>query len=237
MYYILILGIGCDNMKKRQKLLAVLIALLIVISSGELIIYANIKTSTAKATLLQEGEYNIQQSNINYSNSAMFGLFDTPTVQEYIYEELLNCSTSINIYNYRVNTDDLINVYSDIINSNPDLFYVSSSITYTYTTTGYVYEIRPHYSMNSSEIIEAKVIFENGVQRALSVVDNSMNDVQKALVIHDYICDIATYPVLNSSADDKDIYHSAYGLFYDGNVVCAGYALAYSYILNLLGIL
>lgn len=236
MYYIFILGMGCDNMKKRQKLLAVLIALLIVISSGELIIYANIKTSTAKATLLQEGEYNIQQSNINYSNSAMFGLFDTPTVQEYIYEELLNCSTSINIYNYRVNTDDLINVYSDIINSNPDLFYVSSSITYTYTTTGYVYEIRPHYSMNSSEIIEAKVIFENGVQRALSVVDNSMNDVQKALVIHDYICDIATYPVLNSSADDKDIYHSAYGLFYDGNVVCAGYALAYSYILNLLGI-
>lgn len=223
-------------MKKLHKLLAVLIVLLLTISTGQLLVYANINTSSAKATLLQEGEYDIEASKLNYSSSAMFGLFDIPTVQEYVYSELLNCSKSINIYRYMINVDDLINVYSDIINSNPDLFYVSSSITYTYTTTGYIYEIKPHYSMESDEIAQAKIIFNNGVQKALSVVDNTMTDVQKALVIHDYICDIATYPVLKSAADDKDIYHSAYGLFYDGNVVCAGYALAYSYLLNYLGI-
>lgn len=223
-------------MKKLHKILAMLTAVLIMATCSQLVVYANINTSSDKASLLQEGQFDIEQSNLNYSNSAMFGLLAVDSVQDYIYEELLNCSSKINIYRYMINVSDLVNIYSDIVNSNPDLFYVSSSLSYSYTTNGLVYEITPMYSMESSEIEQAKIIFDNGVEKALSVVDNSMTDVQKALVIHDYICDIATYPVLNSTADDKNIYHSAYGLFYDGNVVCAGYALAYSYLLNQLGI-
>lgn len=206
--------------------------------SYQMFVFASVKTNTAEVALLQEGDFNIYDDKLRYDTSSQYGLFSSQTAEEFIYEQLLNCSEKFKVYSYRITTSEFIDLYTNIINDNPDLFYVSSTVSYSYveSTTNYIYEISPRYSMTSDEIANAKIIFNKGVDKALSTVDDSMNDVQKALVIHDYICDIATYPVLNSAADDKDIYHSAYGLFYDGNVVCAGYALAYSYLMNELGI-
>lgn len=225
-------------MKKINKLIALLLTILILCMGSQLIAFASVKTATAEVKLLQEGDYDITPCELDYSAFAMFGLNaeTEKSAREYIYQELLNCSAKINVYKYQISTSEFTKFYSDIINSNGDLFFVSSSVSYSYTTQNIIYEITPHYTMEKSEIENAKVIFNNGVQKALSVVDSSMSDEQKALVLHDYICDLATYPKLNSAADDKDIYHSAYGFFYDGNVVCAGYALAYSYLLNQLGI-
>lgn len=206
--------------------------------SYQMFVFASVKTNNADVALLQEGDFDIYDDKLRYDTSSQYGLFSSQTAEEFIYEQLLNCSEKFKVYSYRITTSEFIDLYANIINDNPDLFYVSSTVSYSYveSTTNYIYEISPRYSMTSDEIANAKIIFNKGVDKALSTVDDSMNDVQKALVIHDYICDIATYPVLNSAADDKDIYHSAYGLFYDGNVVCAGYALAYSYLMNELGI-
>lgn len=223
-------------MKKFLKLFAVIMAFVIAIGSYQMFVFASVKTGTAKVELLQEGNYDIYDNDLRYGSSSHYGIFSSQTAEEYIYEQLLNCEERISVYDFRINVDEFVDLYANIINDNPDLFYVSSTVSYRYTNTNYIYDIDPKYSMTSDEIADAKIIFNNGVNKALSIIDNSMNDVQKALVMHDYICDIATYPVLNTAADDKYIYHSAYGLFYDGNVVCAGYALAYSYLMNMLGI-
>lgn len=229
-------------MKKIVKFLSVVLSFFVVAIDCHLLVYANIQTGTSEVSLLQEGDFDIYDSNsgLKYEKLEHYGiiggLLNTQSFEEYVYEELLDCSDSIYVYNYNINIDDFSNIYSNIINDNPDLFYVSSSISYRYTSSNYVYDIQPKYSMTSDEIANAKVIFNNGVNEALSHVNDSMSDVQKALVLHDYICDVATYPVLNSSADDKEIYHSAYGFFFDGNIVCAGYTLVYSYLLNQLGI-
>lgn len=160
----------------------------------------------------------------------------TDPVQKYIYARLLACSSSFSLYSYKIQVEDFRDLYCDVINDNPDLFYVSSSVNYSYyKTSGYVSTVRPEYSSSKSEIAAAKEIFEGGVQKALSVVDDSMNDLQKALVIHDYLCDISNYPY-DALTNDRPSYHSAYGIFFDGNTVCAGYTLAYSHLLHQLGI-
>lgn len=223
-------------MKKILKVSAIIMIFVIAIVNYQMFVFASVKTITTEVELLQEGDFDIYDDELRYDSSSHYGLFNSQTGEEYIYEQLLNCSEKFNVYDFRITQSEFVDLYANVINDNPDLFYVSSSVSYSYTTTNYIYEINPRYSMTSDEIADAKIIFNNGVDKALSVVDNSMNDVQKALVMHDYICDIATYPVLNTAADDKDIYHSAYGLFFDGNVVCAGYALAYSYLMNELGI-
>lgn len=225
-------------MKKFLKVSAIFMAFVMAAVSYQMFVFASVKTNNADVALLQEGDFDIYDDKLRYDTSSQYGLFSSQTAEEFIYEQLLNCSEKFKVYSYRITTSEFIDLYANIINDNPDLFYVSSTVSYSYveSTTNYIYEISPRYSMTSDEIANAKIIFNKGVDKALSTVDDSMNDVQKALVIHDYICDIATYPVLNSAADDKDIYHSAYGLFYDGNVVCAGYALAYSYLMNELGI-
>lgn len=119
-----------------------------------------------------------------------------------------------------------------VINDFPEFFYVSSSFSYGYSKlTGKLSSIDPEYAMSKSEIANAKNIFNAGVQKALSKVDDNMNELQRALVLHDYILSNAYY-----ADDDKFIAHSAYGMFYNRRTVCAGYALAYSYLLHKVGI-
>lgn len=229
-------------MKKVHKILALLISALIIITGGHLIVYANTENKAMTATLLQEGNFDIEANSAKTSRASTFALFDTESAKEHIYKMLLSSSSQINITAYLISINDIVNLYSDVINSNPDLFYVSGAFSVSYNqSTGYVNYIIPQYTITGDELTKAKTIFNEGVQKALSVVDNSMNDIQKALVLHDYICDIAAYPQLIFSEDgtptnDKDIYHTAYGLFYDGNVVCSGYSLAYQYLLNNIGI-
>lgn len=121
-----------------------------------------------------------------------------------------------------------------VINDFPQFFYVSSSFEYQtqwWFGNTYITGIWPAYAMSNSEIANAKNIFNDGVNKALATVDDSMDAAQKALVIHDYLLSNSYY-----ADDDKNIAHSAYGIFYNRRTVCAGYALAYSYILNKLGI-
>lgn len=61
------------------------------------------------------------------------------------------------------------------------------------------------------------------------LVNNSMTDEQKALVIHDYL-------VLHAEYDLNYKNYTSYGVLMDGRGVCQSYALAYMYILNHLGI-
>lgn len=203
-------------------------------------VFAATGNEDAEVALLQEGEFSAMPfSNTNESTTGSGSLIGRPSndpVQDYIYLRLSNCSTSFSLYSYKIQVDDFRDIYCDVINDNPDLFYVSSSVNYSYyKTSGYVSTIRPEYTMSKSEIEGAKAVFNANVDKALSVVDDSMTDLQKALVIHDYICDLAVYPY-DAVTNDKSLYHSAYGFFYDRNVVCAGYALAYSYLLHRLGI-
>ncbi len=219
-------------MKKHLKKICLIIGIVLVgamLSSGDFA-YAFMNYDEGELSLLQEGDFDIEISE-KHSDRALI-----QSVEEKIYQGLLNVSSSINISTNRIPLTEAGALLSNVINDNPDLFYVSS----TYRTTNrlgssYVYEIIPYYSMSRDEIESARNVFNAGVNKALSSVDSSMNDMQKALTIHDYICDMAAYPEDVENNDDEK-YHSTYGFFLDGNAVCAGYTLAYSYLMHKLGI-
>ena len=219
--------------KHLKKLISLLGILLIaaMLSSGDFA-YAFLDYEEGELILLQEGDFDLEYSEV-HSQRALI-----QSAEEKIYNGLLNVSSSINIYTNRIPIDDAGALLSNVINDHPDLFYVSSTYrTSTVFSSSYVYEIIPYYSMSKSQIEEARTVFNRGVSNALSNVDSSMNDIQKALTIHDYMCDMATYPDLGDSYQyDDELYHSAYGFFLNGNAVCAGYTLAFSYLMHELGI-
>ena len=62
-----------------------------------------------------------------------------------------------------------------------------------------------------------------------SLVNDSMSQMQKALVIHDYIVSHSEYDLTYSRYDCG-------GIFMDGTGVCQSYSMAYMYILHSLGI-
>lgn len=226
-----------DN--KVKKFLSIFLSVVIAISVFiPVVVYAATGTAELEVELLQEGDFGLpdsQSTSANDTSSYTAPQFDDAS-QEFLYNELLNCSKSFSLYSFKIHKDDFRDIYCNVINDNPDLFYVSSSVNYSYyRASGYIATVYPEYTMDATDIESAKVVFNNGVEKALSVVDDTMTDLQKALVIHDYICDKATYPY-DAVDNDNSNYHSAYGFFYDQKIVCAGYALAYSHLLHRLGI-
>lgn len=192
------------------------------------------------ANLIQAGDFDINYDR-DYSDmhKNFFGVSTHDVnmndvekrLEERIIQALNERWTSINFYlNEGLNRAWAMSMYSDVINDHPEFFYVSHNygIEYTFST---VTKIVPHYLMNASETEQAKKKFNDGVNRALAQVDSSMNDVQKALTIHDYICSNATF-----TDDELDSAHSAWGFFNNGHIVCAGYALTYSYLMNKVGV-
>lgn len=219
-----------------KKLLSVLtiIAMLFAIAVP-LISYADVRTNEGQADLLQEDVFKAEvfaPTTYDLSNNSLNNL------KNLIKTSLLNCSSRITVSTYGLTNVQFETIYSNVINDNPELFYVSSSYTYNYNkSTGVINHILPEYVMTKAEINQAKIIYEAGVEKALSQVDDSMNDVQKALVIHDYIANKATYPYISAdNSNDMPSYHSAYGFYLDGYTVCAGYALTFSDLMHRLGI-
>ena len=197
------------------------------------------KEAEGEAALLQEGNYNVKSLNaaeISLSAKAL------SSVEEAIYNGLKQEKARIELGDYNVPDTDIEDILANVINDNADLFFVSSSFGYSYYSDHTVAALVPQYAITGDALEEAQEIFDSGVQRALAEITPDMSDLQKALTIHDYICSLANYPTVYDEngnfvpALDKDIYHSAYGFFLNHTVVCAGYTLAYSYLLGLLGI-
>lgn len=222
---------------KAKKLISVILAVVLLVCFP--ITAFSKTTEQCEAKLLQAGDFDINY-NRDYSDmhKNIFGVttYDVnmsdieKKLEERIYQGLSEGWSAINFYlNEGLSREWAMTMYSDVINDHPELFYVSHNygIEYTFST---VTKIVPHYTMSMSEIDSAKKVFNDGVNKALALCDNSMDAMQKALVIHDYICSNATY------AEDGDIAHSAWGFFKNGRIVCAGYALTYSYLMNKLGV-
>ena len=63
--------------------------------------------------------------------------------------------------------------------------------------------------------------------------NSALSDVDKALLIHDRLCVHNEYPFYT---DIYDVEHTAYGALANGSSVCQGYAMAYMYLLDRVGI-
>lgn len=99
-----------------------------------------------------------------------------------------------------------------------------------YPSEDKVASIYPEYTISKSEYATQKKLLDKEVERILSLVDENMTDSEKALVIHDELAIMSEYST--SDYNKADIYNS----LVEKTSVCQGYALAYSYILSLVGI-
>ena len=219
----------------KRLSLQILITLLIVsLLNIPSFAFAATKTGEAEATLLQEGNYDVEPPLRATGQTA---------AHTAIYNGLFQVNSEIDLASYSISVNDFDNLVSDVINDHPDLFYVSSSIRFSYSTsTNTIGTYFPEYVISGQELENARNVLNSGVQKALDQAAGCVNDLQKAVVIHDYICSLACYPSIfddngNYVASlDLPIFHSAYGFFLNHTVVCAGYTLTYSYLMKLLGV-
>ncbi|WBW94714.1 transglutaminase domain-containing protein [Oceanirhabdus sp. W0125-5] len=148
--------------------------------------------------------------------------------------ELLLAQKEVVIKEYNINKDEIVELVNGIINNTPEIFYYGG-FSYNYETSqGIVDSIIFNYTYTSQEIEDMKIELNTKIDWILNnVVNDSMNDYEKELAIHDYIINNAVYDIENLNNNTlKDSAYSMYGILIEGKAVCTGYAKTMQYFLD-----
>lgn len=149
---------------------------------------------------------------------------------EELYEGILNHEESINV-SEAIDETDLDRVYDAIINTADfELIYPTRRYEFKYDVlTGNVYKVNPTYEVS----LEERDYMQSQVDAVVEDVVAQTTDLdvfQTVKFFHDYV-------ILNCSYDDSlTNYSNAYGALVEGKAVCEGYARAFKYLCDRVGI-
>lgn len=116
-----------------------------------------------------------------------------------------------------------------ILKNEPGLFFVERSIKYDLDDRGLVTYITPKYNMSREEAVKAIEFCENEINKILFLLDDGMNDYDKALFLHDYICTRFSYDTMLQ-------YDDMYEFLKHGKGTCQGYTFTYMALLRAAGV-
>ena len=129
-----------------------------------------------------------------------------------------------------VDVNQLKTVFEALFADHPELFWLDTSYTCKYTQSGKVIEIDLSFYSLVNNLAAEKEKFEGQAQNIINGAQNLTSEYEKEKYVHDALVSRVTY---NSRASMSQ---SAYSALVNGESVCAGYARAFQYIMQSLGI-
>lgn len=221
-------------MKKKLRVLLCLLALVCLLC---------VSVNAEQAPILPEQTGTIQTSDPEAPQSGLRtsarSADDTlAEVKRTLKQGLLAVQDSIDVSQYEIFPEEFETIYKQVVDENPELFYVNGGYGYdAYTTVSNVY---PYYELDRtsdaglteaqrSEIKQRQAALEQVVGEIVAQVDASWTELQKALFLHDYLATHAQYDTTYTGYD-------AYTILVKGTGVCEAYTRAYRLLLNRVGI-
>lgn len=129
-----------------------------------------------------------------------------------------------------VSANQLKNVFTAVFGDHPELFWLDTAYGCKYLPTGQCVEIDLQFNRTAANLDENKQDYENSANKILQGAANLSSDYDKEVYIHNTLISQVDY---NLSAP---LNQSAYSALVSGQTVCAGYARAYQYLMQKLGI-
>lgn len=163
------------------------------------------------------------------SASAERYLASAQEIEQYIYLALLAEQTEIDLSDFQIPIDRITAIFTDVMNRYPDLFFVQSGISYTYTSAGHIVTLKPSYRMTGKELEAANAEVDGYLDAICAGVDENWSDFEIALYLHDYLC-------LHFAYDTSYQIYDMYGFLTKGTGVCQAYTLTYAALLARYGI-
>lgn len=155
---------------------------------------------------------------------------DTAGVRKAILEGLIAFESEIDISAFGIDEGDIAAIYANVVNSNPELFYVTGAFGFSYDYKDMVLSIEPEYSSYFTR--ESVEIFNAKVDEILKNVSSAASDIEKLLVLHEYLVTHVEY----DHSKKKPGAYDAYGCLVNGMAVCQGYSEGYHCLLKKMGI-
>ena len=154
----------------------------------------------------------------------------TKTVEQTIIEGLMAEEAEINIYDYQLKPDDLYVVLQDLINNEPDLFFVSGGYKYSqYPDDPYVFALVPTYLYTGAELKAEIAAYNRAVDAIVADARKADNVVGQLLRANEYFC-------LNFEYDTDLVIRKPNEFFKYGKGVCQAYTLAFKAVCDRLGV-
>ncbi len=129
-----------------------------------------------------------------------------------------------------VNTDQVQYTFEAVFGDHPELFYVQTAYTEKYTSDRKVVEIDMAYYTIANDLENARAAFESAATAIEEAARQYPDDYSREKYVHDALLQTVIY----DSQAPMD--QSAYSALVNGRSVCAGYARAFQYIMQNLGI-
>lgn len=130
----------------------------------------------------------------------------------------------------QITSDQLKNVFLAVYNDHPELFWLETAYSCKYLRDGRCVEICLEFNRTAQSLEQARTVFEENASQIVSEARNLPGDYEKERFVHDRLIERVSY---HSGAEMNQ---SAYSALVNGQSVCAGYARAFQYLLQQLGI-
>lgn len=195
-----------------------------------------------QSELITQQETDNIENQVNYGNTGEGLEFDEVIYPYYamlndnqkgIYRQVYANAMALNAV-FTPETDVTQNELKDAImalsNDHPELFWLDTSYLCKMTQMGNIVEITLQFNSTANDLESEKALFESKANEILVGAKNLDSDYQKEVYVHDSLMNSINYN-LNSTMNQ-----SAYSALVNGQTVCAGYAKAFQYLMQQLGI-
>jgi len=129
-----------------------------------------------------------------------------------------------------VSVGELRNVFAAVYNDHPELFWMETAYSCQYKSNGECARIDLRFNSTSKNLEQSKSIFETKVKAISDGAQGLASNYEKEKYVHDTLIGQVDYVA------SAPMNQSAYSALVNGRTVCAGYARAFQYILQQLGI-
>lgn len=215
-------------------LIMLMLALFAVTASAE------VETVAFEADALQSGIFR-QPHSLYASESADFDEAKKAELSAAILASWDKYETEIPLTAFDIKlseTKTLFALLGELLNDNPEYFFVDSRKFSCSHNGSYVLSITTTYAYPSTDIPTMRAKLASEVETALAYVEDRPGDFDKLLGLHDYLVLSAEYDeqtYLDQNTNKREAF-SSYGVLVDKLGVCQSYALAYKLLLNRLDI-
>lgn len=124
----------------------------------------------------------------------------------------------------------LKNIFAAVYNDHPELFWLETAYRCKYKRDGTCVEIGLQFNRTARNLEQEKAVFNENANAILNQASSGASAYEKERMVHDILIDRITYDL------GAEMNQSAYSAMVNGRTVCAGYARAFQYLLQQLGI-
>lgn len=160
-----------------------------------------------------------------------YGMLDAPLQK--LYRQIYANAMALNgIFTpvEKVGIQQLRNVFMAVFNDHPEIFWMDSAYRGRFSAGGICMQIVLQFNQTADNLSASKAEFEEAAEEILSGARNMGSDYEKEVYVHDALLDRIQY---NMAAP---LNQTAYSALVNEQTVCAGYARAFQYLMEQLGV-